>query len=51
MFKLSELKIIHDALLTLLLWDSDIGVDDGKSDEIEKVLSKSTEYIEGMRGK
>lgn len=50
MFSLSEMKIIHDALLTLLLLDEECGVDDGKVDEIGEVLSKSTEYMMEMEG-
>lgn len=47
MFDFEEMKVIHDALLTLLLLDEEI---DGKNAYlIEKVLYKSTCYVSEMR--
>lgn len=45
------MKIIHDALLTLLLLDEEYGGEDKRADEIYEVLSKSTDHIMKMRGR
>lgn len=48
MFNLSEMKIIHDALLTLLILDEEQGGEESRAEEIEKALVKSTGYVMEM---
>lgn len=50
MFNLSEMKIIHDALLALLILDEDYGGEESKAEEIYEVLKKSTDYVMEKEG-